>query len=670
MRALTTVVTVLLAVVPGALLGFVVPAGRDRWVAWSTSPILTLGLVTISMGWLRLLGMPDGALPVLVVELVLAAAAVAVASLVRHRRPRDTVERSSLRPVTAGARRLDLASLGSAWVVVCVVGWGILGRLPAPPGWDAMNHAFLTRRIIDTGSTAISHVCVSGVTDPVASCSFYPLAADVQWAQGALLSGGQISDAMGGWSIFVAPLALATAVYACVRLLGAHPIVAGSAAAAPAFIGPLWWAMRTGRVTEQAGAGLAIGVALLVAVAVTSRRPVRMGLLAGVAAAGLVMTHTYEVLVVLVFGLAFIWVRHRTHVSGLVRGGAAIAVGGFVAIVPFIGSLLGANAERRASPPRYVGQLGDALRFWLYEPARYVLFGYPEPNLKHAPWSISTRIALCLTIAVLIASLAAPFLRRLRWVRPWFITWAVFTGVGIWTSYSDSAAAQGLAGLWYGVRERLRTMITPVYGVLAIAGACVIALAVQALRDRLRDLPRRDAVGRQRRGTAVASLALLVPLTVLAAVPGSWHPIRDDLVKRAPQGPAYDRVYRWLAANTAPGKVVAYDRNRQFMTWSYADYGVDPLFGIPPVFASNKKRYNDRYAAFQWLANSKGARAAGCEVDRFGVEYVAVGGPPVPGWPADYKASKIATSPNVSLVHRDGRLRVYRVTDAGRACPR
>ena len=675
---LTTFVAVLIAVVPGMVLSCVLPPGRDRWIALAASPILTLGLVTVSMGWLGLLGLPDGALAVFVTEIILAFGSVGVAWLVRRRRcdGDDRPEIWRLRAMFEDAPRLDVAALGSAWVLISTVGWVVLGWFPAPPGWDAMNHAFLTRRIIEAGTTAVTSVCVSGSTDVVASCNFYPLAANVQWAQAALISGGRISDAMGAWVILVAPIALATAIYACVRLLGGHPVVAACAAAAPAVVGPLWWAMRTGRITEEAGSGLAVGTALLVAVALTGKRPVRMGLLAGVSAGGVVMTHTYDVLFVFVFGLAVIslLLRRGAWVS-LGRGALAIVGAGLFSVLPFLGSLLGADAQRLSSPPRYVGHLGEAVRFWVFAPSRYVLFGYPEPGVKHAPWGVATQIALVLTVVVLLASVGGLFLRRLGWARPWLLTWFAITAVGIWTSYSDSAAAQGLAGLWYGVPERLRTMIAPVYGVLAVAGACVIALAIQALVQRTRPTANAVTAGPSLRwaghgATVVGSVVLLGALGALAAVPSSWHPIRTDLARRAPHGPSYERVDQWLASHTAKGKVVAYDRNLQFMTWSYADYGVAPLFGIPPLIKENKGNYTERYRAFMWLADSKGAKPAGCAVERFGVQYVAVGGPHVPGRSARYSNQRIAKSPNVSLVHEDGKLRIYQVTDAGRACPR
>ena len=61
-------------------------------------------------------------------------------------------------------------------------------------------------------------------------------------------------------------------------------------------VGPLWASMLTGRVPEQAGPCLSVGVALLAALAVRSAHPVRLGLLAGLGAADFVLTHSYDVL--------------------------------------------------------------------------------------------------------------------------------------------------------------------------------------------------------------------------------------------------------------------------------------------------------------------------------------------------------------------------------------
>ncbi len=349
---LTVLAAVVLATAPGALLSLGLPAGRDRWAAWAAAPALTLGLTGIAMGWLPRLGLPHGAGAVLVGEAALAAVVVLAARLRQRRRPArplDPVRRR--RPGTP-----DLVCLGVPVALAVTLGVLLLGGFAAPPGWDAMNHALLTRNILQTGSAAVASACTSGYLHPVVSCAFYPLAADVSWAQAALLTGGPVSSAMAAWAVVVGPVQLVTAVYACVRVLGGRPVVAGAAAAATTLIGPLYAAMLTGRAPEQAGPGLSVAVALLVALAVRGRHPLRLGLLAGMGVAGIVLTHTYDVLfaAVLAAGL-LIWVHGRLTARSAAWTLGAVAATTVAALVPFAATLLGAGGERGQHPAAAAG---------------------------------------------------------------------------------------------------------------------------------------------------------------------------------------------------------------------------------------------------------------------------------------------------------------------------
>ena len=106
------------------------------------------------------------------------------------------------------------------------------------------------------------------------------------------------------------------------------------------------------------------------------------------------------------------------------------------------------------------------------------------------------------------------------------------------------------------------------------------------------------------------------------------------------------------------------------MTWSYANYGVPMLFGIPPVGSdvAAHQDYAQRKAAWHWLTDTpQTVTPQGCLVRRFGVEFVA-GPVRIPGWKATYSRRLLAHSPNVRLVHTDHGINVYQVTAAGRAC--
>jgi hypothetical protein len=166
----------------------------------------------------------------------------------------------------------------------------------------------------------------------------------------------------------------------------------------------------------------------------------------------------------------------------------------------------------------------------------------------------------------------------------------------------------------------------------------------------------------------VAVAAVALALLALALTPSARRPLRLTLAARAPQSASYERVYSWLAQHTPKGDVVAYDRHLEYMTWSFADHGVGTLFGMTPAVGISTLNYDQRWQAFNWLVDDVGAPPAGCEVQRFRIAYLAVGGPRVPGWGAHYSRVRIAKSPNLQLVHTDGLLRVYKVTPRGAAC--
>ena len=167
----------------------------------------------------------------------------------------------------------------------------------------------------------------------------------------------------------------------------------------------------------------------------------------------------------------------------------------------------------------------------------------------------------------------------------------------------------------------------------------------------------------------MAAVLLVTLVAAVALLPGTRAPLRADLARRAPVGASYARTFAWLARSTRPGGVAAYDRHLEMMTWSWADTGVRPLFGIPPLREENQIDYEQRFRAWDWLVANPGAAPAGCLVRHYGVQYVAVGPARVPGWPAHYSRRRLAASPRVDLVHRDGGIRVYAVNAAGRACP-
>lgn len=682
---LTYAVALALAVVPGAVLGFALPAGRYRWSVFVASPAVTLGLTAAAMGWLPVLGLRNGPLDVL-------AAAVALAVLfgpgtrlgtawqrrrARHAHPDAAPAPRTRRPRSVLAR-LGLPQLadlvGVTVPAVITVGFGrlFLGGLAQPPGWDAMNHGFLTRRMMQTGSTAVQDVCVTGSTHVALSCSFYPLSADTLWAQTAVLTNGRVSTAMLAWAMLVGPLAMVAGVFATVRLLGGGTVVAAATATLPAMIGPLWFSLTTGRVTDQAAPAMAAGVAVLVALVLRGRHPVATGAAAGLAGLGIVMSHTYDVLFIGTLAiLVSLWLpRGRWTVRRTPLGLASAGLVGLAGVAPFLSALLGANAERDASTPKF-DSLRESLQFWVTDLDRYTLFGFPPPW-----WSSSSllsvesiRTAFVVTLVAICASPLSFVVRPLRWARPWIAVGVLWTGIAVWTSYSTQPVAVALASLWYSRGEqRIWVMIMPVYPVAALAGACAIGVIAWRLAGWVAAPVRRVAKGVEY-ASATGAVALVVLLTIQAVQPSSWEPLQADVHRRAPVGAEYQRTYRWLAKHTPPGTTVAYDRHGEYLTWSYADYGTDLLFGIPPLVPKSLPNYRERRLAYRWLINHKKPRPAGCLVRKYDIRYLAFGERRVPGWPRSYDPAKLFSTDRIRLVHQDGDLRVFEVTDAGRACP-
>ncbi len=675
----TFVITVVLAFAPGVLLGFVLPSGRYRLVAWAAAPASTLGLVSVASSWLMTLGLPDGPVAVLVAEFTLAAAAVATVRVVmRQRTAGDSAVKPSLswwsrmRAAIGVNRPEDVLAVGVPMVLTMGFGAILFRGLGGVPGWDGMNHAFFVRRMIESGTTAIEQVCVTGSFEAKVSCGFYPLAADIQWAQGAILGGGRVSTAMLAWVVVVAPVAMVTGVYSAVRLLGGARVVAAAAAFMPALVGPDWAAVRTGRITEQSSPAMAAAVALVLALALRGRHPLRLGAIAGLSVVGIVMSHTYDVLFIGTLALLFFifWPRSgrliARHWRRMMMSVGVMALVGAFALGPVLGGLLGASAERAMNAPASP-HFTSALEYWFADFNRYLLFGYPQPGSSLGTQNVATiGIALWVVMVLLSASLMSLVLPSLRWARPWFLSALVWTLVGAWTSSSDSTAAQALAGLWYGVRERVRTMIAPTIGVLVVAGACVLGLVLWWLAARVwARLRHRQSPAAF---SAVTAAAVVVLLGLLAVQPSSWRPIRQDLVRRSPVGDQYVATFEWLKSNIQSGGVVATDRNVEFMSWANGDFGVPALFGIPPLDPASKTQYARRTSAFRWLVNVPKAPDAGCDVLEFGVQYVALGNRTMPGWERTYQPSRVSQTDRLRLVHEDRGLRVYEVTPAGRAC--
>jgi hypothetical protein len=232
-----------------------------------------------------------------------------------------------------------------------------------------------------------------------------------------------------------------------------------------------------------------------------------------------------------------------------------------------------------------------------------------------------------------------------------------------------------IGSLWYGTLERLRVMMLPVYGVLAVAGWCAVGLLVAWLARAASRAAGAAALGRRWATSALSgglALAMTGALVTYAFTPAERLPVRDLFLRRSAVGPEYARVFNWLQAHTRPGASVAWDANIDFMSWAYGDYGVTSLYGLHPQVGPGVADDRARQRALAWLAGTPTAEPAGCEVRAYNVQFLAVGPPHLRSaiFHPSIDRRRVASTPRLTLVHRDGQLSVYAVTAAGRQCAR
>lgn len=673
---MTWTVLVLVALVPGALAAFVVPRGPERWVALAAAPAVSAGLLSVALSWLPLLPVPDDVQAMLVLQALLALAIGALGIrpvALRRRRAAGPSEPSATGSRTPWVRRLWTPVLVALAVAVPVAyGCYLLRDLLTVPGWDAANHGYMVGEMLSTGHATVAAACTTGSVHPVMACPFYPIAADVLWGQAAALSGGLVSSAMTGSAAVLSPLALALGTFALARWTGARPVVSAAAAVAVCFIGPLWPVLYLGRVNEQMATCFSPATALLLAATLRGRHRAPMGLLAGVASAGIVMTHSYQAIFVAVLALAVaLWRREPrgTPVTGR-WAGPLIAVAALgVGIGPYLPEIAAVPAAVGHYPAAFPGQWMTAIRFYLVDLARYAPLGSPSPStvVAYDAPQVIYRCALGIGGGVVLGALTC-WTRPMRWARPWVLAWAVLTALGIWTSASVFAADH-IGSLWYGTLERYRVMLIPVYGVVAVAGWSAAGLAVAWL---VRQVARRS--DRERLGAALSGMAVLVAagaVVVASSMPAGIDPVRGMFVKRSPQSPAFPVVMHWLADHSRPGQSVAFDHNIDLLSWAHGDYRVPSLYGLSPHIEPGASDWTTRYHVLQWLAGTPGVAPAGCATRRFNVRYLTSGPPILKSsiFAASFNHAKLGASPNVRLVFSAGPYQVYEVTKAALACP-
>lgn len=662
---LASLALLLLAYVPGAALAWAAtaPGSRARYALLGVSPALTLGVVGAAFGWSGALGLGWSALTILLIEVVVAVAAMAARVL----RLRTVARLDPVRLVAThwARRRPDLLALAGAEGIVLGIGTWLLGRLAVPPGWDAMNHGFLARMVMDRGAVESQALCVTGSTQSAPACDFYPLSPHVLWVQTAELTGQPLSHGMLATVMLLGPSLAVVSIFVIARYLGAATSMAFAAAAACGLVGPLWQILNSGRLTVQLGAAMSPGVALIVFMALRHRKARAMTVLTGVALGGLMLTHTYDVVFAVVFGLGLLLtlpIRWRS-LGRLAAVMGGLLLGTVLVVGPQWRGLFGAQGERGVLPARFPGELGRALGIWL-APERYVGLFVPRPAATEALWSGSTsaRLACAFVLVGWLMGLAISVRSRWRWVRPFAVIHVFTIVLSVYLATSNSAFRDAVGGLFYGSPERVIWSSALAPAVLSVAGwTALLTMGVHAARRWRPNRPPSPRAERQHviRGAPVVAFAVLSMVIAFQPV------VRDSpavFAWRTPISPAYQRVGLWLTEHLRPGAVVADDLHRDFVTWMAVDQDVPVLKGMVPITKSGQRDWERREKVWRVLTGSV-TPSVRCLEDRYHVQFVVVSSEHMPSGRRTYEPSALAHSQYLRLVHGDGPLRVYQVND-------
>ncbi|WP_270886431.1 DUF6541 family protein [Pedococcus sp. 5OH_020] len=658
-----SLVLLVLAFGPGGIVALAATPrhSRLRRVAVAASPSVTYGLVGGAVGWSTLLGRTWPPLGVLTAEVGLAALAVSarVIAGAAGRAPGAAV-----RSLTIGnrlrAHRRDIIALAASVTATLTVSWLVLGRLGSPPGWDSMNHAFMARRIIDTGSASPSDVCVTGSVLPAPACTFYPLAPHVVWAQAVELTGLRLSTVMLATTMVIMPVTGAIGVFAIVRICRGGSVLAACAAFLPSLVGPMWPSLVTGRITILLGAALASSAALLLWLAIRSPAARALSAVAAVGVAGVALAHTYDLIGAAMVALGLLVARPpRQSLRTWVLRVLGIGLGALLVLFPQGPGLLAARGERGVSPPRHPGQVWSSLAEWVFSPGQYLatVVARPVPGAETTLTTVAgfgAVVSLLVTlgwVAGLFLCFASP---RLVWARPFAVAQLLTLVLAVTIDTGTGPLRNAVGALFYGDPRRPLWSNVAAPGVLCLAGWVAAGIGAWMV---LRRIPR---LSRARIRSWVAPLVVTTAIAgLVACVPDTWQAQTRLAGRSLPAGPAYQRVGSWLRAHG--GGVVADDVHRDFVTWLNADSDLPVLRGMVPLDPASNPDWTDRTRVWNALAWTK-RRNGTCLLDRFDVRWLVVSDLHMPGGHRTYRPQRLADeSPYLRLAHADGPLKVYAV---------
>ncbi|MDR6861626.1 DUF6541 family protein [Phycicoccus sp. 3266] len=662
--AVPAVATAALALLlPGLLLGWCLRL-RGTLLAGLAAP-LSVTVVSVTGVLAQLVGVPFGAVPVLLSTVVAGLVGACVVVLL-DRSPSPSaarpVARASARSAALRAARRAVATRApdrprvlAAGLAGCVVaaGCGTLAvrrGIPDPASfpqtYDAVFHLSAVWHVVRTGDG--SALTLGVVASPGRTHAFYPAAWHDVAALVVQLSGAPVTVAASAVSLAVVAIVWPLSSLLLARAaFGPRPAVLFAAAAvstgfsaAPYLLlsyGTLW-PNALGTALLPAVLGVAVSLARRDGVAWPSALAVAVAVLPGLA-----LAHPNVVVSALLLVTALVateagrWAgarhpRRRRRVTTVVTAGLVV---GLVELWLVARSPLFATTRGTSWPSRQT--VAQAAGEWFAA----------APMRAPVPW--------VLAVLVLVGLGVAARTPRHHWLA---VTHLVAGAAYVLVAGSDGPVARALSGPWYDDPFRLAALLGVTAVPLAALGSWRLAVVV-AGASRAWRCPAFVASLR-RPGPAVATLTLLVLLVggggyagANARVLATWY--AGGALAGAPE----QALLRSLGRIVPPGESVAGS------PWTGASLS-GPLGGRDAVFPHLSGGWgSDRElvaARLDEAATDPGVCAA---VRRLHVGYVLDG--PSTFWPDDprqdaYPGLRVAGAPGFEPVATGGRLTLYRVT--------
>ena len=628
--AMTAAVYLLVAIVPGLLIGYA--SGIRGWLSAAAAPALTYGVIGIFGPLAPVIGIRWNALTLLGASVLCAAVAFGVRWLFRApdaRQPRAVLNWSRSRHwLVAGA-------------VLVATGVGMLAMLRAsgftaiPQWWDAEFHANAIRFIADSGNS--SPAALAAIDSTGSANFFYPNAYHVLDATVAQIGGWpipQVLDVSNGFQIGLFSLSISVLVAEVTKM---PALAAATGILACAFTQFPYDTLTWGPLFPFT-AGVALIPALLALLCRVLAAPTS-GLVVATALAGVGLTAVHPSVTIAAaipaaFFLAQRWITIRRVPLADLRTLLLVAViGGVTGVFQVLGILTAAGGATSAWPPGFTA----------WEATEQFVTGSRSTGLP-AVWLMGLCAAGVVGLFVLRGT------SKLIW---WLLGGVAFAVLFVLDASSGAVWVQKLTSPWWNDSWRLYAI--GAMGVVVLGGIGLVAIA--RLLSRL--VPRLPSV----------AAVLLVALLVIIATKGLYlNRNTERLAWAFSDGPVVTHTeeagMQELAKLAPTGSMVMNDPY-DGSPWMWALADVHPVFGHAPILPQDAPSVGQQrmhlFEAFNKLDTDADVQAA---VRDLHIDYVflsqgSITGA-VPGHPAGLTGLDQVRS--LKLVFQNSRTRIYQVT--------